>query len=568
LLLALVVVPAALAAPPPDDLLVVRIRAADPAAAQRLAAQGLDLLKQRDGADLFAVVSPAEYAALRAQGWHVRPDAAQTALLIDATLQGFPDGYRTVTEIEQFLRLMAATYPTLATLEDVGDSWERTQSDDSTAGHDLWAIHLSSTATLTDTTDKPVFFLLGGIHAREITTVEVAARFVEHLLAGYGRDALATWLLDEYEVVVLPLANPDGYRLAEQGYFQRKNTNASDSAGCSFPPTLLNQPGVDLNRNFAYQWGTINGPAQNPCSQTYPGQNAASEPETQAIQALLHALYPNRPRPADGTPAPDTTSGVFLSLHSYSELVLWPWGHTYTLPPNGAALARLGEQLADANGYAPGQAVELYPTSGTTDDWAYGELGIASFTIEIGPSGGTCGGFMPPFACLDEGNAMASQGFWPRNLPALLYAARVTQAPYTQPAGPDLPVRQLVLTPASAEDAGATLMLRLDPEAPLQPLAAIEVYFERSPWRGGEPVMLEPLPVAAGSSSQTWRASLPATAQETLCSGAGLGCLDNAAERPLALIRGRSPAGVWGPLQAVWPQRAQLYQIWLPLVQR
>jgi hypothetical protein len=238
------------------------------------------------------------------------------------------------------------------------------------------------------------------------------------------------------------------------------------------------------------------------------------------------------------------------------------------VPPNGAALAQLGERLADANGYAPGQAIELYPTSGTTDDWAYGELGLASFTIEIGPSGGTCGGFMPPFACLDEENAMASQGFWPRNLPALLYAARVTRAPYTQPAGPDLPVRQLALMPANAEDAGATLTLRLESETLLQPSAAVEVYFARSPWRGGEPVALEPLPAATNSSSQTWRASLPPAAQETLCSGAGLGCLDNAAERPLALIRGRNAAGVWGPLQAVWPQYARPHQIWLPLVRR
>jgi len=573
LLLALALVPVTLAAPPPVDLLVVRIHAPDADDAQRLAAQGFDLLEQRDGADLFAVVSPAEYAALRAAGWQARPDSEQTALLADAALQDFPDGYRTVAEIEQFLQTMAAEYPTLATLEDVGDSWERTQSSDGTAGADLWAIRLSSTAalsstsTLTDTADKPVFFLLGGIHAREIAAVEIAARFVEHLLTGYGRDALATWLLEEYEVVVLPLANPDGYRLAQQGYFQRKNTNASNGDGCSNPPSLLNQAGVDLNRNFAYQWGTINGPAQSPCSQTYPGNAPASEPETQAIQALLRALYPDRPRPAAGTPAPDTTSGVFISLHSYSELVLWPWGYTNTPSPNAAALERLGEQIAAANSYMPGQAVTLYPTSGTTDDWAYGELGLAAFTIEIGPSRGTCGGFMPPFACLDEIQGVETLGFWPRNLPALLYAARVTQAPYTQPAGPDLPINRLVVMSAGTQSDGATLTLWLDGGMLPSP-EAVEVYFGRSPWRGGEPLVLEPLPTATGTTTQAWRGTLPPAVQETLCSGPGLKCLNDANERPLALIRSRNAADVWGPIQAVWPQAAQTHQIWLPLVRR
>jgi hypothetical protein len=497
----------------------------------------------------------------------VRPDTEQTALLSEATQPGFPEGYRTITDTERFLRTMATDYPALATLEDVGDSWERVQSG-GTAGSDLWAIHLSSTATLTNTTDKPVFFLLGGIHAREIATVEVATRFVEHLLTGYGHDALATWLLEEYEIVVLPLANPDGYLLAQQGYMQRKNTNASN--GCSGPPTLFSQIGVDLNRNFAYQWGTISGPSQHPCSQTFPGTEAASEPETQAIQTLLRTLYPARPRPADGTPAPDTTSGVLLTLHSYSELVLWPWGYTNTPPPNAAALERLGTRLAEITGYTAGQSVTLYPTSGTTDDWSYGELGIASFTFEIGPSRGACGGFMPPFQCLntDEGEPIAGRGFWPRNLPALLYAARVTRAPYAQPAGPDLPIEQLALTPADAPDEGTHLALRLAPEEPLSQssVVSVEVYFERSPWQGGEPITLEPLHTEASiGDMQVWQGTLP-PATQILCGGDGLGCLDTASERPLALVRGRNEAGAWGPLQAIWPQSTARRQIWLPLV--
>jgi hypothetical protein len=174
---------------------------------------------------------------------------------------------------------------------------------------------------------------------------------------------------------------------------------------------------------------------------------------------------------------------------------------------------------------------------------------------------------MPPFACLDEIQGMETLGFWPRNLPALLYAARVTQAPYTQPAGPELPINRLVVMSADTQDAEATLTLWLD-GGMLPPPEAVEVYFERSPWRGGEPLMLEPLPTATGTTTQAWRAILPPAVQETLCDGDDLECLNDANERPLALIRSRNAADVWGPIQALWPQAAQTHSIWLPLVRR
>ncbi|HEX8492913.1 MAG TPA: M14 family zinc carboxypeptidase [Pyrinomonadaceae bacterium] len=117
---------------------------------------------------------------------------------------------------------------------------------------------------------------------------------------------------------------------------------------------------------------------------------------------------------------------MLISLHSYANLVMWPWGHTATAPPNGAELALIGPKFAGYNGYTPQQANQLYPSSGKTDEWAYGELGIPSYVFEVGIGEGECGGFMPPYSCLDSGY---EGSFWPRNLPTFLYAARIARAP-------------------------------------------------------------------------------------------------------------------------------------------
>ncbi len=410
---------------------VVRLKNLSPSDIRTLNRRGLDLLEMRDGSDLFALMSAAEHASLIAEGWDARLDMQQTSYLQRDSRQAFQGGYRTVEETEQFLRDVADRYPDLTRLVDFGDSWEKVQYN-GVEGYDLLALHITNEAI---TGSKPVFFLMGGIHAREIVSTEVATRFISFLLESYGEDPQVSWLLNEHEIVVAPLTNPDGYKLVERGYLQRKNMNDSYGGACSVPPTLSNQYGVDLNRNFSFNWGSVVGPGANPCTQTFPGGSAASEPETQAIQDFLRSLYPDHPSPGDTTPAPADTSGVFMTLHSYAELVLWPWGYSKDPAPNSVDLERLGKRLGDFNGYYASQAISLYPTSGTTDDWVYATLGIAAYTFEIGPSDGSCGGFMPPYSCLDEAEG---GGFWERNLPALLYAAGVARAPYTLPAGPEV----------------------------------------------------------------------------------------------------------------------------------
>jgi carboxypeptidase T len=133
--------------------------------------------------------------------------------------------------------------------------------------------------------------------------------------------------------------------------------------------------------------------------------------------------------------APADASGVYLDIHSYSELVLWPWGFTSDVAPNGPALQTLGRKLAYFNGYEPDQSIGLYPTDGTTVDFAYGDLGLAAYTFELGTA-------------FFESCSLFEETIVPDNLPALLYAAKVARAPFLTPAGPE--ALDAAVAPASA----------------------------------------------------------------------------------------------------------------------
>jgi len=320
--------------------------------------------------------------------------------------------YRTVEETYASAQQLADTYPTLATWTDIGDSWQKGQNP--LDGYDLMVLQLSNSEI---TGEKPKLFILTALHAREYATAELNTRFAEYLLTNYNIDADVTWLLDHHEIHLMLQGNPDGRKWAEEGYLWRKNTNNNYCANS-------NARGIDLNRNFEFRWACCNGSSGSGCADTYRGPNAASEPEIQAIQTYLKQIFPDQRDTPITASAPITTTGVFLDVHSYSRLLLWPWGFTNNVPPNGSALQTLGRKFAYFNNYYPEQAIGLYPTDGTTDDFAYGELGIAAYTFELGTA------FFQ--ACSTFENTIL-----PNNLPALLYAAKVARTPYMTPAGPD-----------------------------------------------------------------------------------------------------------------------------------
>jgi hypothetical protein len=443
----------------------------------------------------------------------------------------FLDGYRTVAEMRALLESSAAQHPDLTQFFIYGSSWEKTNSQ-SQQGHDLFGIRLTNRLKAGP---KPVFLLIAAVHARELSTSEIALRLVRHLLDNYSSDGDARWLLDEHEVVVVPVVNPDGRVIAERGYLQRKNTNNTYGGECAQPPSPGNHFGVDLNRNHTFQWGEVNRPSEPPCGQTFPGSSAASEPETRAIPDLALSLFPDQRGPAITDAAPQDATGVMITLHSTGNLVLWPWGSTGSPAPNANELSMIGTKFAAYNGYRPQQSIHLYPTSGTTDEWLYGELGVASFTFEIGLTVGPCGGFFAPFSCLEGG---ADGEFWQRNLPALMYAARIARAPYQLVHGPTAES----LIASSANDGRVELRAVFDETRNGgQKIAAAEYYVDIPPWRGGVAKPLAPADGVFDSPTET-----------------AVATIDSASIRSLFYVRAKDQDGNWGPVRAAFGSRQAL----------
>ncbi|HEY0544004.1 MAG TPA: M14 family zinc carboxypeptidase [Pyrinomonadaceae bacterium] len=516
---------------PSEQSFVARVHVRSDAELKQLVTLGLDLLELREGDDLFVLTTTEEFGRLKSAGWQIKFDEAQTSMLRQQSVDSFMGGYRTVPEMRSFVDQMAARYPNLTEVVTYGSSWEKIHSGGA-AGHDLFAVKLTNRQLAGP---KPTILINASIHPRELVTSELALRLIEYLLNNYGVDGDATWLLDEHLIVIIPVSNPDGRRLAEQGLYQRKNTNNTYGGNCSNPPTVSNQYGVDLNRNFTFKWGTVNMPSEPKCGETYPGPTASSEPETSAIIALESTLFADQRGTLDTDPAPLNTTGVFIDLHSNAGLVMWPWGHTATVPPNGTELQLIGRKLASYNGLTPVQAIDLYPTSGGSRDDAYGELGIASFTFEIGVASGTCGGFFPAFSCLDGGTG---GGFWPQNLPAFLYAAKLARTPYMLAQGPT----PEALAAWRAWPLANHYALRAQFDETLnggQNITAAEYYIGTPPWRGGTP---QPMTALDGSFNSPGEVAV-----------AVAGPVQSA---QLIYVRARDASGNWGEVRAVFPPRA------------
>ncbi|MBN2006872.1 MAG: carboxypeptidase regulatory-like domain-containing protein [Anaerolineae bacterium] len=500
----------------PDDGRVVQIAFASPEELAEMAAR-LDVWEvHHDETDpnvgyVIARVSAAEADRLMAQGADVQEKAGLS--LHPDTIPGFPC-YRTIAEIETQLASWESQYPTLTYLSSLGSSYE---------GRPLSVIRLTNEAT---GLSKPVFFLMANIHGRELITPETAMVFIQYLLENYNVDPDVTWLLDEHVIFVVPSANPDGHIRNEPGQpwaYWRKNTHPYGSCSAS-------DYGVDLNRNFAFHWG---GDSTYPCDETYQGPSAASEPETQLVQNYILSLFPDRRGPGDNDPAPDTTSGVMITLHSYSNLVLWPWGHANIAAPNGAQLQMFGRRMASFNNYTPQQAVALYPTTGTTDDWSYGELGVASFTFEMGSQSD---GFYP--SCSRYSDLIQP------TIDALFYAAKVARTPYITAFGPHtLDVTTTLPSALVGQPVPVQAMINdNDSKTSGQTIVAAEAYLDVPPWDGGTPY---PLAAADGAFDET----------SELVQGS-VGTSGVTRGRHLIYVRGRDADGYWGPVSALFVELA------------
>jgi len=290
--------------------------------------------------------------------------------------------YHTWSENIAFVDSLHLLYPQV-----VSEKWSIGQSHE---GRDIWAFRVSANPEVDE--NEPEILIDGLHHAREIIASEFPIMFAEYLAMNYGTDPAITYLLDNRELYVVPVVNPDGFVYNEStnpngGGMWRKNRR--NNGGGSY--------GVDPNRNYPYMWGLDNqGSSPDPSSDTYRGPSAGSEPEIQAMMAFIN----------------DHNFITHDSVHSYSNLTLYPWGYTSTDSPHHSTFVHMGLEMTKFNGYEPGQPSDiLYDVNGGANDWVYGAQDehnvIFSFCNEIG---GYSDGFWP-----DESRrgALFQENIWP-----------------------------------------------------------------------------------------------------------------------------------------------------------
>ncbi|MBV7699933.1 M14 family metallopeptidase [Streptomyces sp. TRM70350] len=318
---------------------------------------------------------------LRSLGYEVTPLGAvpdRSAGEDDIRLYDFPSAdsrYHNYAEMTNEINSVVAAHPGIASQRVIGRSYQ---------GRNIVAIKISDNVG-TDEAEPEVLFTHHQ-HAREHLTVEMALYLLRELTSDYGTDSRVRNMVNNREIWIIPDLNPDGgeYDIAT-GSYRSWRKNRQPNSGSSYV-------GTDLNRNWNYRWGCCGGSSGSPSSQTYRGSAPESAPEVKVVADFV------RSRVVGGTQ--QIKAGI--DFHTYSELVLWPFGYTYsdTAPGMTAddrnAFATVGQKMAASNGYTPEQSSDLYITDGSIDDYLWGSQKIFGYTFEMYPRSASGGGFYPP----------------------------------------------------------------------------------------------------------------------------------------------------------------------------
>jgi hypothetical protein len=348
----------------PDEHYILRVKVEDPARQiPVLAGMQLDLA----GIDVKA--STADFVGdwktfqdLRDAGFHPEVVWTSTAFAPEALSDYLDPG-----EVSTRLDFYQTNYPSLAKKVFVATTAE---------GRSEWAMKISDNVSTDE--DEPVIFYVGQHHAREVMTTDIAMDIIDYLLTRYATDPQVQSWVNGREIWVIPNHNPDGANTVFTSSTNWRKNRRNNGDGTF---------GVDLNRNYPFHWNFCAGSSGTTSSDTYRGPSAGSEPETQGYMALAQAQRPV----------------MALSYHTYSELVIHPYGCTSTTNNETRLFRDITSDMAtrirnDANDgyYSNGTPWELlYAVDGDSDMWFYGALGTAAVTIEANSA---TQGFQPDYA--------------------------------------------------------------------------------------------------------------------------------------------------------------------------
>jgi carboxypeptidase T len=299
--------------------------------------------------EIEALLTEEEFDLIKAQKANIKFSYPQN-------LSVMPDAdYKNPQEIEDFVKDIHARYPEITQLKVIGKSLE---------GRNIYAVKISDNADKREM--EPTVLVNAMHHAREVMTPEITTDMIEYLVTNYNVDEKITQWINSTEIWVIPMFNVDGNnKMWDQNAMWRKNTR--------------NGHGVDLNRNYPTGWNSCRGSSGNTWAQDYRGTAPASEPETQAMMNFVASIKP-----------------VFnISYHSYSEIVIYPFGCRPHKTPTTEAVELIGAEIGKKLDYKPGTAWELlYNADGGDIDWMYTEHQVIPYVIEINS---TREGFHPDY---------------------------------------------------------------------------------------------------------------------------------------------------------------------------
>jgi hypothetical protein len=339
------------------------------------------------------VAYPGDEAKIQSAGLHydvVHQDLVQfyQSRFPAATTMG---GYSTFPEILARIDSLHTALPNIVSARDsVGNSWQ---------GRGMWVFKISDNVNVDE--DEPEVFFNALTHAREPQGMQWQMNYVLWLCQNYGTNTEATSLVDNHEIYFMPVVNPDGYEY---------NRTTYPSGGGMFRKNKNPNGAVDLNRNFGYMWGYDDiGSSPEPSEETYRGDSAFSEPETQAIRDFVISR---------------NFSFVF-NAHTYGDYFLYPFCYADIYTPDQPLFSLLADTaLALVGGdYTSGTPWEiLYNTNGDAMDWAYGDTINKPLTLcATVESGSQTDGFWPAPSRIPQINAQL--------LPLAKYITRLSENP-------------------------------------------------------------------------------------------------------------------------------------------
>ncbi|XP_019501633.1 PREDICTED: carboxypeptidase A4 [Hipposideros armiger] len=237
---------------------------------------------------------------------------------------------------------IAGDFPDLASRVKIGHSFEN---------RTMYALKFSTGKGR----QRPAIWLNAGIHSREWISQATAIWTARKIVSDYGKDSAVTSILKKMDIFLLPVANPDGYVYTHtQNRLWRKTRSLNSGSSCI---------GVDPNRNWNASFAG-EGASSDPCSEVYHGRHANSEVEVKSVVDFIqeHGNFK-----------------CFIDLHSYSQLLMYPYGYTKKKAPDADELV--------SDGLPPTQPQACYQASGSSVDWAYNNGIKYAFTFELRDTG-------------------------------------------------------------------------------------------------------------------------------------------------------------------------------------